>query len=180
MAKRTSLTRASSVAQMVDLAGPVSDRVQIQHVILAESTARRQSICAGPPADLTLQVAVTTSVEEQDLLVRVLPRFTLVGRGGPDNAQEALRIEALFVVDYSVPSLGGLKKQNFDAFGQMNGVYNVWPYWREFVQSMTVRMGLPPLTVPVFRPLAGGGSQRPKGDNPSPAGAVPAPVNGEH
>ncbi|HET6880440.1 MAG TPA: hypothetical protein VFI31_09810 [Pirellulales bacterium] len=29
----------------------------------------------------------------------------------------------------------------------------VWPYWREFVQSTTTRMGLPPLRVPLINPM---------------------------
>jgi preprotein translocase subunit SecB len=32
----------------------------------------------------------------------------------------------------------------------MNGIYNIWPYWREYVQTTTSRLGLPPLTLPVL------------------------------
>ena len=42
------------------------------------------------------------------------------------------------------------------AFGALNGVFNAWPYCREFVQSMSTRMGLPALTIPVHRPNAVG------------------------
>jgi hypothetical protein len=37
-------------------------------------------------------------------------------------------------------------------FSQTVGVQNVWPYWREFVQSMPARMGLPPLRMPLLNP----------------------------
>jgi len=37
------------------------------------------------------------------------------------------------------------------AFARTNGIYNAWPYWREFVQNMIARMNLPPLVIPVFR-----------------------------
>lgn len=162
MAKQTTRTRTSSVSHMVELAGPVSDRVQIRNVILVESVVRRHARCAGPPADLSLQVSIRTEAKKQERLVQVLPRFTLIGRGSADAAEELLRVEALFAVQYDMPSFDEIAKKNIDAFGQMNGVYNVWPYWREFVQNMTVRMGFPPLTIPVFRPLAGGVSERPK------------------
>jgi preprotein translocase subunit SecB len=33
----------------------------------------------------------------------------------------------------------------------LNGVFHVWPYWREMVQNTLARMGLPPLILPVFR-----------------------------
>jgi hypothetical protein len=164
------------MSRLADLAGPVSDRVQIGNVILAETVARRQPVCKGLPADLALHVNVTTETNENDLLIQVLPRFSLVGHGGAENSEEVLRIEAVFVVQYRVPTFHGITKENINAFGEMNGVYNVWPYWREFVQSMTVRMGLPPLTVPVFRPLAGGVAQRPKNDAP-PAESADLPLS---
>lgn len=159
MAKRRVEARAPSMTRMVDLAALVSDRVQIKHIILAESVARRRALYAGPPAELSLKVHVKTKANEKDNLVQVFPRFTLIGRDGDDGADELLRVEALFVVQYRVPTLEGITEKHLSAFGELNGVYNVWPYWREFVQSMTVRMGLPSLTIPVFRPLGGGVSQ---------------------
>jgi len=36
-------------------------------------------------------------------------------------------------------------------FAETNGLYNAWPYWREFVQNTAARMSLPGLTVPVLR-----------------------------
>jgi hypothetical protein len=32
----------------------------------------------------------------------------------------------------------------------VNPIYHSWPYWREFVQSMSSRMGFPALTVPLL------------------------------
>ncbi len=32
----------------------------------------------------------------------------------------------------------------------INPISNAWPYWREFVQSMSARMGFPALTVPLL------------------------------
>ena len=32
----------------------------------------------------------------------------------------------------------------------INPISNAWPYWREFVQSMSTRMGFPALTVPLL------------------------------
>ena len=62
-----------------------------------------------------------------------------------------MRIEARFAITYAIGNHDDLTEDNYEAFGQRNGVYNVWPYWREFVQSTTVRMGLPALTLPVYK-----------------------------
>ena len=165
MGKQKTAAAPPSMKHKIDLAAPVSDRVQIERVILAESVTRRRT-CDAPPKKLTLNVSVTTKAREQDLIVQVSPKFTLIGQDDADGAADSLRIEAVFVVLYRVPTFAGITSENLDAFGQTNGIYNVWPYWREFVQSMTVRMGLPPLTVPVFRLFAGGVSHSPNGEEP--------------
>ncbi len=40
---------------------------------------------------------------------------------------------------------------NAEDFGRVNGVYNSWPYLREFVRSSLVRLGLPPFDLPLLR-----------------------------
>ena len=36
-------------------------------------------------------------------------------------------------------------------FAELNGTYNMWPYWRELVQSVAQRVGLSSIVAPVFR-----------------------------
>jgi len=59
------------------------------------------------------------------------------------------RIEAL----YSVPKDKSFGDAQMKAFARSNGMLNVWPYWREYVQTATQRAGLAPLTLPLFRVL---------------------------
>jgi len=47
-----------------------------------------------------------------------------------------------------------LDKRCFRHFAEVNGPYNAWPYLRELVQSVTGRVGLGGLTMPVFHPKA--------------------------
>ena len=42
-------------------------------------------------------------------------------------------------------------REDLEAFCAMNGVFNAWPYAREFVQSSMARMNLPALVLPVMR-----------------------------
>lgn len=135
-----------------ELAVPVSARVEIRNVALVEAIVRCAPMPSGLPDDISANVLVTTVVDKKSKVIRVQPRFILVGKY-KDSEKEQVRIEAMFVLLYDLPSLEGLRKENFDAFGEVNGLYNVWPYLREFVQNATVRMGLPPLTIPVFRPI---------------------------
>jgi preprotein translocase subunit SecB len=57
------------------------------------------------------------------------------------------RIEAA----YNLPDSEPPTDQQMKAFAKTNGMLNIWPYWREYVQSATLRAGLPPLTLPLFR-----------------------------
>ncbi len=153
MAKQTSTTSRRTARSKMDLAAPVSERVEVMEILLAESMTKRGAIRDGLPAKLAMSVNVETQVDKDEKVVCVRLRFVLSVKYDEADDEELLRIEAQFVLRYSMPSFEGLKKANIAAFGKLNGLYNAWPYWREFVQSTTVRMGLPPLTVPVYRPL---------------------------
>lgn len=73
-----------------------------------------------------------------------------------DEAKKASDVKAVVAsarirIEYKVSSSKEFDQRELDSFGQMNGVYNAWPYWREYVQSAIARMQLPTLIVPVFR-----------------------------
>jgi hypothetical protein len=66
------------------------------------------------------------------------------------SAGEFLRIDAEFILDYSVDkSPVGVTAEAATAFGKLSGIYNVWPFWREYVHSTVMRAGLPPVTLPL-------------------------------
>ena len=44
----------------------------------------------------------------------------------------------------------GITKEMFEPFGDFNVPVNTWPYFREFVNSATTRLGLPPFTLPAW------------------------------
>ncbi len=139
-------------ASLADLTAPLSAIVEIESVILAESRTFRHPACETPPEEVSLQVDVATDLNEESGRIFVGPRFAIIGHRNDDD-EEMLRIEAVFIAIYRVPSLKGIQQEHLKAFGELNGLYNLWPYWREFVQSATTRMGFPALTIPVFRPV---------------------------
>ncbi|RME41901.1 MAG: hypothetical protein D6788_00185 [Planctomycetota bacterium] len=60
-------------------------------------------------------------------------------------------MKAMFEARYLLPEDANPSEEAIAFFACTNGVFNLWPYWREFVQSMASRMGLPRLTVPTYR-----------------------------
>lgn len=155
-------------AEIAQKAKPVSDRVQILEIRLLESRAEQRRFDEDLPRRMTQTIGIETHLDGS--VLSVFPHFLLVVKRHEGSPEELLvRIEARFALTYALSSQQDLSEENYDAFGQRNAVYNAWPYWREFVQSTTVRMGLPALTLPVYRV----GISKLQQDTPLPA---PKPV----
>ena len=45
-------------------------------------------------------------------------------------------------------SLEQLNKEEVQLFGKSNVGFNVWPFWREYVQSSCMRMNIKPISLP--------------------------------
>lgn len=138
----------------MDLAVDVASRVEIANVHVLRFSGERESEL--PERDVNIEWhcgATTEAISEKDL-IRVLAEFRMeVGPTETNDAEKqvAVQITLTLALTYRCPNVSKLSKRALDAFGQINGVYNAWPYWREFVQNTAARMELPRLTVPVFR-----------------------------
>ncbi len=146
------------------LAATVSERVEIDCIQLVETVAKRKTFREKLPEKVETGVGVHAQLDDKASRIAVRARFTLTARyqETATGDDEVLRIEAVFLLVYRVDSTVGLKRANIDAFGELNAVFNAWPYWREYVQATTVRMGLPALTVPALKLFGRKPSRRPK------------------
>jgi hypothetical protein len=102
---------------------------------------------------------VTVEVHRPPNENQIASRFVLAVRGAyqDQDAEQMpeeklpLFIKALFEIHYKFGSDDQLDDHHLAAFGHNVGIQNVWPYWREYVQSTTTRMGLPGMMVPLVR-----------------------------
>ena len=141
---KISMVSAAKVAGMVDL----------QEVKLVESTCKRR--LGHPDGSKTFDIRQTARFELSDkqnaLGVSIQFVLNAIDEGKEQKKENTfLSIRATFFLLYSIDNKEGLDDKVLGSFATLNGTYNAWPYWREFVQSVTSRMGLPPLIVPVFR-----------------------------
>lgn len=137
-----------------DLAIAVSDKVELTDVRLISCD------CQQRPMDrdriLVFDIAQEVEVkshsdsEESYVIASVTFHFKAFGEDA-DNEDECVKMDATFMLLYKATTLEGLQEENFRQFGELNAIYNAWPYWREFIQAMVGRMELPSLTIPVFR-----------------------------
>lgn len=70
---------------------------------------------------------------------------------GAPPASPLLAIEGTWRVLYSRPAGHLASEEELREFAERNGVFNVWPYWRELTHSLYGRMGLAIPPLPVFR-----------------------------
>jgi hypothetical protein len=67
-----------------------------------------------------------------------------------------------FLLVYEVQGQQPLEAEDLEAFGNVSALFAAYPYLREQLQSLTVRSGLPPLTIGVYRlPVSGTGGLGP-------------------
>lgn len=139
----------------LELAVPVSEVVQIRNVVLCRSLVDGDSSIFVERRNYAVKIEVPSVEHHIDLkqhMLAVVPSFSLVAsRAGNDGPSPVLTIKASFILEYTLPPSVEFEEEQLKAFSMTNGVYNAWPYWREYVQSTTTRMGLPPIIVPVFR-----------------------------
>jgi hypothetical protein len=139
----------------MELAAPISARVTIQGIMLVESNLRRTPDTLGTRSKLRVNIKVANvsyRIETESGKLIVLPTFELSAEREIDSEDPPfLSIRASFALEYTVESINDFGDENIRAFAETNGIFNAWPYWREYVQSTSARMGFPVMTIPVFR-----------------------------
>lgn len=67
--------------------------------------------------------------------------------GSPSENRDISKISFTVLGSFSLPSEEGLSGEEIQAFASTSGLFAVYPYAREYVQSVSMRMGLLPLTL---------------------------------
>lgn len=152
---------ASKKVNKMELTGQVARQVQIESVNLVELVCRNNA-SSDSEQKLEVSVEAETSTVYDSAEEKLVVNAKCVMDARPDGGEIAVRIAATFAVVYRLPVSDEFTQDYYNAFAEINGLFNLWPYWRELVQSTTMRMGLPPLTLPVRRVPANKGTRAKK------------------
>lgn len=135
------------------LATAVSERVEIENVRLHECSAKRGSIRADRTPSISAAIALQHKLDPNKPRLCILVEFEIKAsyEHDPADSEEFTLVKAVFALNYRLSSTDGLSEKHYRAFAELNGVFNAWPYCREFVQSTTVRLGLPALILPSLK-----------------------------
>jgi len=158
----------------MEAAARVAQWFVLQEIFLVDAKISRDPLSMSPEA-LSLEHKCSTDIlssSDKDKFL-VLCNFRVAAFNGKEPSKLVMKIEASFYTSYvkkpdiyipdDVDELDYLVT-HVEYIATINPISHAWPYWREFVQSMSTRMGFPALTVPLLeiRPKK---SPAKKGDN---------------
>ncbi len=153
MAKKKNSTTAEQLQPPINqtaLAAAVAKAVKLQSIRLVGCHAQLHPLDEDIYKTLQVKFKTSTAKNQDGLIVSIELALNTKGKGDA----KSFELNCDFLLAYELTSDEEFNQEHLDAFGALNGMFNVWPYAREFTQSMSLRMGLPPLTMPLFRPLS--------------------------
>ncbi len=142
------------------LAAGVAQHVELRNVLLRNMSAKLKmplvdasNVIESGKTDASVKITPAYSLDEPMLVLNVVVGFAISVSTQEEPSADVLELGAEFELSYGLDSPPPLDHRDalLSAFAHINGTYNAWPYLREFVQSTTARMTLPPVVLPVFR-----------------------------
>ena len=141
--------------KLSDLADVVS-QFEIRELRMVECHCREPRLePTGLPTYLNLPTKVDTAINRKERLLRVEILFSLFASyseidddSGMENA--AIAMTAKFRLILHFDERNSQSDKEISTFGQRSGVIFAWPLWREFALSMSGRLALPPLIIPML------------------------------
>ena len=137
--------RASSVAKFVEL----------ENIALRGASLSTHLLGGAAPDALDVQSRYRARGEllgSEPARIHAILDFEFEGRSADQSADiPVIRLEATFELVYLLKPGAEYPEGAVSDFAHFNGAYNAWPYWRELVQSVSGRVGLAGIVIPVFR-----------------------------
>jgi hypothetical protein len=150
MQKSAMLAEAAENLDM-EAVGRVAQKAALEDIYLIDVKVSRDPQVMAPET-LSLKHKCSTKIlsAEKDILP-ILCNFGVAAFSGKSSDKIVMSIEASFCTSYVLKPIGEFNPADIEHFAKINPLYNAWAYWREFVQSMTTRMGFPALTIPLLK-----------------------------
>ena len=146
----------------MEIAARVAQRFVLKEIYLVDAKISRDPLIVSPETLSLEHKCSTASLTSSDAETRgFLCNFRVAAFDGQEPSKLIMKIEASFCASYVEKSQSDpLIPEDDDSpetllvyvdhLMTINPISHTWPYWREFVQSMSARMGFPALTVPLL------------------------------
>lgn len=123
------------------------DRVDLESIVMETCSmkTRREKLASN----MRLDIRHKTSYHiEDDNRATLISDYEIVATS-TTKKEFAVKIGCAYQV--VLMSASHFSEEFIDIYSQVNLPMNTWPYFREFVQSMIQKAGLPPLTLPFLK-----------------------------
>lgn len=126
------------------------ESVELKEITIMEMSLRRSSRVPSPIEIETDFEVETSAIRKAELVARALFNLKAKSKG---KVKPLMRIDLEYRVVYRVADLDStaLNEDLINEFLKRNVPINVWPYIRENVMTLTGKMGLTPLILPVLK-----------------------------
>lgn len=136
----------------------VAQRFVLKEIFLVDAKISRDPLIASPESLSLMHKCSTDNLSSSDKeKYLVLCNFRVAAFDGKEPSKLVMNIEASFCTFYVKKPEINIPVNDADSLlthveylMTINPISDSWPYWREFVQSMSTRMGFPALTVPLL------------------------------
>lgn len=143
---------AAKVAKVVELIDLRSTKGEFGP---AEELAPKGSKKQDALAPYQFEISSRFDEKENRLEVHIVIQGRNIRTANGDGAGGAgLRVVGGFLLTYQLmvePPPADLRSELFSAFARVNGLMNIWPYYREFAHEVARRVGFPGVIVPLLR-----------------------------
>ena len=152
------------MASNLDLAGKVARNVELDVIKLRHATVSTLEEAETLPEQVRIDIKYRSTYERRgqdsdspSVVLRVDFKLAVQVADAEDMSDEGsgpdfMSLEAGYLLAYQINPAAEFDEECLKHFAEANGPYNAWPYWRELVQSVSGRLGLPGLTIPLYRP----------------------------
>jgi hypothetical protein len=163
MSESNSMTKTNAVGGTDVVA--LSSRIRaIENIVQVRGIFERTPL--NPQGDLGIHIDVTQAVAEamEGNRISVLLNLEAVvksaapegeaGTNAPtdgDQPDYVARIVGTYLIGYEIEAGAEPTESQLAEFARGNGLFNVWPFWREYVATSLLRSGLPSLLVPILK-----------------------------
>lgn len=143
----------------LELAGKVARHVELDVIKLRHATVSTNEEAETLPEQVKVDIKYRSTYERRgrgtdapSVVLRVDFKLAVQAEAEGEAETDFMSVEAGYLLAYQLSAEADVDEECLKHFAETNGPYNAWPYWRELVQSVSGRLGLPGLTIPVFRP----------------------------
>lgn len=143
------------------LAFEVHQNASLQKIRLARAKlfSRAISEMTGAPVDVEFDFK-SRALQSTGSVLRLEISFRVAGILGADEGsrdseqahkEPVVSVNCEWEVEYKLREGFRLTPKHIRAFRTGNAIFNTWPYFREYLQENSVRMGYPPIVAPFLR-----------------------------